>query len=336
MLHRSLPRYRRGFTLIELLVVIAIIAILIALLLPAVQQAREAARRSQCRNNLKQIGVALHNYHSTYTLFPPGSVMRIPTVNAEEEWGWGAFLLPSLEQTPLFESLNVSGSRLKDALSDPSRHAHLQTKLSVYHCPTDPGQGRVVNTNVRHFFGLGNTSQIAVGKSNYPAVSGLYDIPGDFRSHGMFFNNSNVSLAMITDGSSNTFAVGERDTRCGAAHWPGCRNPPGPCHWGIYQNRGRVSRKLNSSKSVIVPSQDTHPGWNACDSCGEGFSSSHTGGGHFLMGDGSVQFISENIHYSNGGLSAAQLTQGTTFNSASLGVYQKLGMRNDGEVVGDF
>ncbi|MDA0282751.1 MAG: DUF1559 domain-containing protein [Planctomycetota bacterium] len=154
-----MTRQRRAFTLIELLVVIAIIAILVALLLPAVQQAREAARRSQCRNHLKQIGVSLHNYHSTFGLFPPGAVMRVPTVNVEEEWGWAAFILPDMDQPALSVSLGVNDSRLMEALADSSRHVYLQTMLSVYHCPSDPGDEQLLRSVTAHpVVGLGGLS----------------------------------------------------------------------------------------------------------------------------------------------------------------------------------
>ncbi len=106
---------KAGFTLIELLVVIAI---LIALLLPAVQQAREAARRSQCRNNLKQMGLALHNYHDVHGTFPPAAIIGIPTRSQEEEWGWATFLLPHLDQSPLFQSLQVNSTRLLQRASE--------------------------------------------------------------------------------------------------------------------------------------------------------------------------------------------------------------------------
>lgn len=137
---------RRGFTLIELLVVIAIIAILIALLLPAVQQAREAARRSQCRNNLKQIGLALHNYHDNYNAFPPGALaMNVTTgvayklgdaepsrSNVGGGWGWSTFILPFIDQAPLYSSLNPNGNNFP---LNPT--ALTRTILPVYICPSE-------------------------------------------------------------------------------------------------------------------------------------------------------------------------------------------------------
>src|SRR5688500_480674 len=175
MVPRPVPR-RRGFTLIELLVVIAIIATLIAILLPAVQQAREAARRTQCKNNLKQIGLALHNYHDIQLTFPPGFI-RDGVANSDG-WSWGAAILPQLEQAPLYDLLGVSRYRLRDVLagSNPAlatvaqRSAALQTHVPVYVCPSDPNEG-IAHAD-RHFQGgLGNNAgglgQFRPGLSNY-------------------------------------------------------------------------------------------------------------------------------------------------------------------------
>ena len=176
-------RRRLGFTLIELLVVIAIIAILIALLLPAVQQAREAARRTQCKNNLKQIGLAMHNYHDVYTTFPPGHMFdtTIPGGNANsfqhpEMWAWGAFILPFVDQAPLFNQLNVSQRRLTDLLAEgPDVAALIQIPLSVYHCPSDPGGGGLADPAlIWNSPGVlaGGMSDFRAGSSNYVANLG--------------------------------------------------------------------------------------------------------------------------------------------------------------------
>ena len=137
MTYTKLPD-RRGFTLIELLVVIAIIAILIALLLPAVQQAREAARRSVCQNNLKQIGLALHNYHDVHRTFPPGWIgVESGVVNFEGEsgFGWGAFILPYVDQAPLYQSFDFD-----ESMVHAMNLSKLKQTLSVYLCPSDPKQ----------------------------------------------------------------------------------------------------------------------------------------------------------------------------------------------------
>ncbi|OYW13961.1 MAG: hypothetical protein B7Z55_16195, partial [Planctomycetales bacterium 12-60-4] len=131
--------HRRGFTLIELLVVIAIIAILIALLLPAVQQAREAARRSQCVNNLKQLGLAIHNYHDNFNAFPPGWIgvtNRTPDTEGNSGFAWGAHLLPQLDQSPLYGRLNFNRE-----CYDPAFNAvAMSTVLPAFRCPSDPSQ----------------------------------------------------------------------------------------------------------------------------------------------------------------------------------------------------
>ena len=143
-----MPRRVRGFTLIELLVVIAIIAILIALLLPAVQQAREAARRSTCKNNLKQFGIALHNYHDIYNYFPGAMVSAGPITNAYGSgtygtegthalWGWGAAILPQMEQTPLFQKMGVNSSTLHNAAANATTLAAMQNTFPAYRCPSD-------------------------------------------------------------------------------------------------------------------------------------------------------------------------------------------------------
>ena len=139
---------RFGFTLIELLVVIAIIAILVALLLPAVQQAREAARRSSCKNNLKQLGLALHNYHDTHGVFPAGyyagdhpSVADGEGDGRDARYGWGSMILPFLEQAPLYDKMQVGDRLLSQNVNDPTVLADMQTPISAFRCPSDVAPG---------------------------------------------------------------------------------------------------------------------------------------------------------------------------------------------------
>ena len=303
-----------GFTLIELLVVIAIIGILIALLLPAVQSAREAARRIHCNNNLRQLGLGVLNYNETYGSFPPGC---IDGDHNEESWGWGALILAFVEQEPLYEQLRVTERRLTDLLRHHSDRKLAQMPMATFRCITDETPKRLP-PETRHFFGDGNVGKIELGTSNYVACQGLHDQSGPFRNNGVFFNGSGIRLKDITDGASHTFMLGERDERCGSAVWAGCRNPPGPCHWGVYQNRGRVSEKLNSPRE---PQPRNNGRLFCCDCCSEGFSSAHPGGASFVFCDGSVHFIGDNIEY----------------NERALGMYQRLGIRNDGlPVAGGF
>ena len=187
IMHRA--KRKRGFTLIELLVVIAIIAILIALLLPAVQQAREAARRSQCRNNLKQWGIALHNYHDAHSALPMGKV-------ALRHWTFRSMLLPYVDQATLYEQLDFE--------FDPECFAYsvvtapdnpLDDLLPIYSCPSDPYSGRVSTSP------LGDHAP-----GNYPGVSG--DTPTS--KNGVFYVDSPTRFRDLLDGLSTTVAMGER------------------------------------------------------------------------------------------------------------------------------
>lgn len=273
----------RGFTLIELLVVIAIIAILIALLLPAVQQAREAARRSDCKSKLKQIGVALHNYHDVHSAFPAAFYRSAATERSAPGWGWSASILPQMEQANLFEDLNVTSAALPGSAT-----ALTQTSLGIYHCPsaTDP----VVNARRGDF-----------GKSNYKAVFGDTDPGSDAQigtGNGLFGPSTAWSFRDITDGSSNTIAIGETyatgttapDYRGGI--WAG--NPTD-------SRSGGIMRHLGEDANDTINGADTF-----------GFASLHTGGAQFLFGDGAVRFLSENTN---------------------LDTLANMAQRNDGNVV---
>jgi prepilin-type N-terminal cleavage/methylation domain-containing protein len=205
-------RAKKGFTLIELLVVIAIIAILIALLLPAVQQAREAARRSQCKNNLKQIGLALMNYHNAANTFPPGVVH---TASGQNNFGWMTMILPNFEQGPLFKKLN-SKQRINDpgtgAVATPQANSNAflnQTVLTAARCPSDVGDeqmdgasGMIGTSNYMGNFGVGD---IVIASPSTPATS-LH--PRWLQ--GIFGPNSKVRIRDCKDGMSNVILVAER------------------------------------------------------------------------------------------------------------------------------
>ncbi|MBP88844.1 MAG: prepilin-type cleavage/methylation domain-containing protein, partial [Planctomycetaceae bacterium] len=188
---------RLGFTLIELLAVITIIGIMIALLLPAVQQTREAARRTSCKNNLKQIGLALQLYHDTWQTLPPGWLARDPATGradpeGEPGWGWAARILPFLEQDPLFNQL----VHLELPITDPQNDWARATVLSVYLCPTDSHNHQWVLED--ESTGVPITE---LPTSNYAGVFGTFDIednPG--RGDGVFFFQSRVRVADIHDG----------------------------------------------------------------------------------------------------------------------------------------
>lgn len=188
MSSRRHPKSMRGFTLIELLVVIAIIAILIALLLPAVQQAREAARRTQCKNNLKQIGIALHNYHDIYGQFPIGAQDCIASNCPEgpgdyEMYGWGAAILPQIDQAPLYNQLQIGDLHMHDVLEDTNLRPLLQTSIPGFICPSDPSPshlmsgGQMNGGNGRNMRGdAGAPGNFRVAKSNYIGNCGYNDV----------------------------------------------------------------------------------------------------------------------------------------------------------------
>ncbi|WP_299465403.1 DUF1559 domain-containing protein [uncultured Gimesia sp.] len=291
MLRRT--RRKNGFTLIELLVVIAIIAILIALLLPAVQQAREAARRSSCKNNLKQIGIAMHNYHDVHRTLPPGYLDDDPAANVTNHnlLGWGTFILPYIEQSALYNSIGTVGgfdnnwTTISDMITPSAtvKTPYSKVALSAYICPSDPMGG--INTDVGNY-----------GKSNYTGVAGnTYKSSGTTKPTGSFYDNSNVSFRDYRDGLSNTIIIGERGTA-------GAKN--GTLWIGNYSDAAYYTQNAIATNSAYYGINGVAGSWN--------FTSSHTGGVHFLLGDGAVRFLSENI---------------------DLNTYRDLGFIADGNVV---
>ena len=293
------PWIRKAFTLIELLVVIAIIAVLIALLLPAVQQAREAARRSQCKNNLKQIGLAMHNYHDTVRVFPPGNAVQAYGVGYTNWRGNGnigpnlcAFILPYLDQAPLYNRFNFDAMAvdIDNTSGDPVQFAIVKTILPAYLCPSSSTDslltynGYVGQQGATHYVGIAGSTPSAT-----PATS------------GMFYKRSSVSIAKITDGTSNTIMVGEysgvckgtaigtvqtnaqaTDRRTGTTWYGTYDDGAGTMIWGPYKT---VTYSPNSFYNTSYSSNQFN----------QSLKSQHVGGVHALMADGSVRFISENI-----------------------------------------
>ncbi|HLQ46430.1 MAG TPA: DUF1559 domain-containing protein, partial [Planctomycetaceae bacterium] len=207
--------HARGFTLIELLVVIAIIAILISLLLPAVQQAREAARRSQCKNNLKQIGLALQNYHSSANRFPPGYVAGATYPATSNGWGWSAMILPYLDQAPLYRKINFGLP-----VEHPNNVTAIQTFVSAYLCPSDPVDNGPFNVTDA----TGAFVTTAAPFSYAATVGDDSSDVNDPTGNGAFFRNSGIRIGDLSDGTSTTVLAGERTWAMTNGLWAGAPN----------------------------------------------------------------------------------------------------------------
>ncbi len=310
---------RSAFTLIELLVVIAIIAILIALLVPAVQKVREAANMTQCVNNLKQIGLALHDYQDVHGAFPPGYIDGNTDPNSTPDndvgpgWGWASFLLPHLEQDNVFKQINFNlpvGSGVNTDVS--------QLSLAIFQCPSDQYQQAVplYDSNfsdpiatVAHgnyvacngweecFNGAGGSPQTGAGTDGGVGGLGVGGV-------GAFYRNSKTRIADVTDGMSNTIFAGERSGNHSPSTWTGAvagarcpawmatqppspyAPPPGPAYDNADFGEALVLAHCNTTH---LPNAD-FPIFDP-----DTFYSMHSGGAHFLFGDGSVHFLSSNI-----------------------------------------
>jgi prepilin-type N-terminal cleavage/methylation domain-containing protein len=337
-----MPKLRsRGFTLIELLVVIAIIAILIALLLPAVQQARESARRTQCRNNMKQLGLALHNYHDTFNLFPPAHIRAFDETGPTAASGWRgwsvhAMILPYIDQSPVYNQLNFNFR-----FDHPNSTAARRTKLAAFLCPSDrpfPGSAETGNNNYAGSMG--------------PSL-GQYVTPIGVRQ-GLFNFDIVTRMGDVTDGTSNTVAMSEQlvgdndsttvvpgDVVRGIA-FAGAVNKPTAGDLNTYGNACLTASQPPAAAThhshngrewaIGMPAQTLFntaatPNWRfpncqICPGCGwmdsQGIfpaRSKHTGGVHCLMTDGAVKFVSDNI---------------------DLALWQNVGSTRGGETTGDF
>ncbi|WP_437194079.1 DUF1559 domain-containing protein [Planctomicrobium sp. SH527] len=322
-----------AFTLIELLVVIAIIAILIALLLPAVQQAREAARRSQCKNNLKQFGLALHNYHSTFGMFPIGGT-------GDRDWAprvsWQVRVLPYLEQTALYNQLDMDG-KLPATSYAASNHLNVarqilnggkelrSIEIPMMTCPSDGlsisrndwAQGSYSGSMGSQWAPSFDTNcqpfQIYAEKKSPDWGKTLIrqNLSGMMSRHG-----SHVRIGDVKDGTSNTIQVGEivpvclTDSRASWAYSQSVCNAEGQTLTPI--NDFTTCPLLGSTRRITDAACEAQDNWNYSF----GFRSTHSGGAHFLLADGSVRLLSENIDHAR--------------------TYQGLGGRSDGKTIGEF
>jgi prepilin-type N-terminal cleavage/methylation domain-containing protein/prepilin-type processing-associated H-X9-DG protein len=318
---------RGGFTLIELLVVIAIIAILIGLLLPAVQKVREAAARMKCTNNLKQLGLALHNYHDTYQMFPPGYVdgntnpALTPDNDVGPGWGWASFLLPFLEQGNLYNQINFNvqvGTGVNAQIS--------QLPLTIFQCPSDPYQqacvlynwnnGSTVTVAHGNYVGCNGWLECFNGASGSDAGGGTDGLSGGLgtAAQGLFYRNSHSKIANVTDGLSNTIVVGERSGNHSPTTWTGAvpgamcpawmatqpstaPNTP-PSQAPVGPNGSAYDNADYGEALVLAHGNQTHlPSADFPIYDPDTFYSMHTGrGANFLFGDGSVHFLTSSIN----------------------------------------
>ena len=277
---RSRPR-RRAFTLVELLVVIAVIAVLIALILPAVQKARESARRTQCKNNVKQIVLALHNYHTSHDMFPSGWIgveNEFPLATAPTGWGWAAMLLPELDNGPLFDKINFF-----ESIEHSSNQFARENALHVFRCGSDSSFDKWEIKEKAN----PTTILATLGTANYIGSFGTRDLaecetsPLGERCHsdGMFYHNSTTQFKSIRDGHSTTIMIGERKSDIQKA---------------LYSTWVGAVPGGEDTFARVVGVSDHTPNGDAGHF--EDYSSNHDAGTHFGMADGSVQFISDSIN----------------------------------------
>lgn len=293
-------RRRHGFTLIELLVVIAIIGTLIGLLLPAVQRIRESANRIQCKNNLRQIGLALHNYNDRAGEMPPGYLSAVNSDGSERGpgWGWAAFLLGDLEQENLQRQI-----RFDLPIQDPANAAAIATRLKVFLCPSDPkavDSFTVLDAN-------GNPL-CNVAEGNYIAVNGNGGVTDNAgRNDGAFLRNKRFRLTDIKDGLSSTLFIGERFGGMSFTTWVGA--VPG----GVVPSQ-RDPTAVEGAAALVLGHAGPHLPNNPQVTDADAFASGHIQGVNFLFGDGSVHSLTSAI---------------------SVQVYDALATRAAGDVVNE-
>ncbi len=333
---------RRGFTLVELLVVIAIIGILVGLLLPAVQAAREAARRMSCQNNLKQLGLALHNYHSSFKQMPPAGIREMYNNSGwSRQASWMIRILPQIEQSAAYNAVNFVDSNFDNITAGwaaPTRNWQVMNAMSVpiYWCPSSPLERSKDYPTSEKTQQLGAPASITVQIPDYAANSGcqfrggtVVDAPNSFWDWGGVHADNGVlpmllrpdwgsppsigqpvKFGSITDGTSNTIAVGEQS----GLHRSENDYRAGFVLGGLW-SCGTASSPSNKNNYVITRypinySGNDWPAWGGLGWTGSwtpnigetsfnntAFRSQHTGGAQFVLSDGSVQFISENIQF---------------------------------------
>jgi prepilin-type N-terminal cleavage/methylation domain-containing protein/prepilin-type processing-associated H-X9-DG protein len=302
-----------AFTLIELVVVIAIIGVLVGLLLPTVQQVRASAQRLSCQNNLKQIGLALHNYHDIWGTLPPGYGASSPYSDGGTDtapgWGWGACVLPQIEQDNLYHQLSFA-QPIPNSLA-------IQTPVKLYRCPSDIAPDAAFPM----VDGLGNLVCLAAPSSYAACVGGDESDTTASSGRGIFYRNSRNRLTDVSDGTSTTILVGERAWGNAQGIWAGAisdgvlrRGAANPCPGGAAASFPAATL-VQAHSHLNNPTTDTDAGL-------DDFSSMHTGGSNFVFADGSVHFL-RSIPSDN---------PDGSFTTDSL-VFQALGTRAKGEFI---
>jgi len=295
---------KRGFTLVELLVVIAIIGVLVALLLPAVQAAREAARRTQCSNNLKQLALGLHNYHDTHRAFPLGGAPN-------QYLGYAARLLPFIEQQPLYDRV-----RFGEVYSSPSNYAVGAARIDAFFCPSAsvlqslhaPEQSNGERCYTIHYYAnSGPIGTNPMSGQNYNVKSEYESSFGQFAIDGIIYYRSSLRMADVTDGTSNTIALGEISWNDYGGYRAWHR---GGYHTGSGTEIVNISEKSHRWP-INIGKRDTASTYRSLKNDGP-YGSQHPGGAMFALCDGSIRFLSETVDHNT---------------------YLSLASRNGGEVI---
>ena len=326
-----------GFTLVELLVVIAIIGILVALLLPAIQAAREAARRTQCKTGLKNLSLALLNYHDGLRMFPPGVVQVHPTPPSTLDsklgnWSWGALVLPYVEESAIHSQIRVGELDLASSLDIPENYLAMQTTVPIFRCPSETGP----ITNTERVIDSVNGLEADLAISSYVGVNSSGELrrdrgEPDKDANGVFVNTIGTRLREITDGTSKTAILGERAwetdlTRSGgvvlgrAGVVFGIRGVRDNSEVGFADAMGCGRYAINYSSNSDIKSASF---------ARRGFSSQHPGGAHFALADGSVRMIADTI---DGGFAADQIAMTEEVDTP----WEAVLSINDGFATGEF
>ena len=339
------PKYRRGFTLVELLVVIAIIGILVGLLLPAVQAAREAARRMQCSNNLKQLALAAHNYNDTYKSLPSGWINPVtPPDPARDCYGWGALILPFIEAGSSADAVDVVRVPFNVVLNDPIKLAVMQQRLEAFRCPSDVGPDVTtdgdrlpdgVATAVSNYIGTNNIGWAEASDAGAAGDGG----PG---KHGMFVEDKGIKFRDVLDGTSNVFLFGERRWQYNDAFDRSIQLAAAGLVYGRETN-GSLTNEAGAVIGVGIVRMNydgARTGVTGARRKKTGFSSMHPGGAMFAFVDGSVHFISETIEFTVKPSTDPTATDYLVNNNEGRGppddVYERLIARDDRQVVGEY